>query len=412
MARIRDAGRKCLFGKVDGRRVLALAFSFCFTWAGLAAAAEHWVGTWACGAQLTERSNLPPAPLANSTLRQFVQVSLGGKHLRARFSNAFGTNSVTLNSVHVALASKGGSTDGGINPATDKTLNFHGASAVTIPPGEMVFSDPFDFELPPLTNLAVTIYFGDISASTITGHPGSRTTSFIESGNAVSATSLPAAAKPVHWYIVTGIDVLADQTAGAVVILGDSITDGRGSTTDGNNRWPDDLAHRLSTNAPTSGVAVLNMGIGGNGVFGGLGPSARARFKGDVLDQSGARWLIVYEGVNDIGRGIDSQSLSKAYTEFVYQAHAHSLRAFGATITPFEGNGYYTPAHEAVRQTVNTWIRTSGKFDAVIDFDAVVRNPVKPTKLLPAYDIGDGLHLSPAGYQAMADSIDLSLFIR
>jgi lysophospholipase L1-like esterase len=369
------------------------------------------VGTWGCGAQLTESSNLPLAPLANSTLRQFVHVSLGGKHLRARFSNAFGTNSVTMNSVHVALASgRASATDGGINPATDKALNFQGASRVTIPPGEIILSDPVEYDLPPLTNLAVTIFFGDISGSTLTGHPGSRTTSFVQSGNAISATNLPAAAKTVHWYILTGIDVLSDQTAGALVVLGDSITDGRGSTTDGNNRWPDDLAHHLSTNTPTSGVAVLNMGIGGNGVFGGLGPSARSRFKADVLNQSAARWLIVFEGVNDIGRGIDSQSLTNAYAEFVDQAHAQSLRAFGATIAPFEGNGYYTPAHEAVRQAVNSWIRTSGKFDAVIDFDAVVRNPTKPTKLLPAYDTGDGLHLNPAGYQAMADSIDLTLF--
>jgi lysophospholipase L1-like esterase len=316
-----------------------------------------------------------------------------------------------MNSVHVALASgRGSATDGRISQATDKALNFRGASAVTIPPGEIILSDPFDYDLPPLTNLAVSIYFGDVSATTLTGHPGSRTTSFIQSGNAVSATNLAAATKTVHWYIVTGIDVLADQTAGTIIILGDSITDGRGSTTDGNNRWPDDLAHRLSTNKPTSGVAVLNMGIGGNGVFGGLGPSARARLKSDVLDQSGVRWLIVFEGVNDIGRGIDAQKLTNAYAEFVDQAHAHGLRAFGATITPFEGNGYYTLAHEAVRQAVNAWIRTSGKFDAVIDFDAVVRNPAKPTKLLPAYDNGDGLHLSPTGYQAMANSIDLTLF--
>jgi len=181
-----DAGRKWLFGRPGGCTVLALAFGLCSAWTALGAMAEHWVGTWGCGAQLTEPSNLPPAPLANSTLRQFVHVSLGGKYLRARFSNAFGTNSVTMNSVHVALASRGGNaTDGGINPATDKALSFHGASAVTIPPGEIILSDPFDYDLPPLTNLAVTIYFGDISATTITGHPGSRTTSFIQSGNAV-----------------------------------------------------------------------------------------------------------------------------------------------------------------------------------------------------------------------------------
>jgi lysophospholipase L1-like esterase len=390
--------------------VLTLALMLCCS-SEPAAGAEHWVGTWSCGPQLTEPRNLPPAPLAESTLRQFVHVSLGGKRLRARFSNAFGTNSVILSSVHVALASGPRSaTDGGIDPATDKALNFHDAPSVAIAPGETVLSDPFDYALAPLTNLAVTVYFGDVSATTITGHPGSRTTSFIQAGNAVSAANLPAAAQTPHWYTLTGLDVLADQSSAAIVILGDSITDGRGSTTDGNNRWPDNLAQRLSTNAPTGGVAVLNLGIGGNGVFGGLGPSAQARFKRDVLDQSGVRWLIVFEGVNDIGGGIPARSLIQAFGQFIDQAHARNLRVYGATITPFGGNGYYSGAHEAVRQTVNTWIRTGGKFDDVIDFDAVVRDPVNQVKLLPAYDTGDGLHLNPAGYEALASSIDLAWF--
>jgi lysophospholipase L1-like esterase len=385
----------------------------CTSWIA-AAAGDHWVGTWGCGPQLTEPSNLPPALLANSTLRQFVHVTLGGKRLRVRFSNAFGTNSVTMNSAHVALATGADKTDGrSIDPVTDKGLTFRGASSVTISPGETILCDPFDYDLPPLTNLAVTIHFGDISATTITGHPGSRTTSFIQSGNAVSAESLAAAAKTAHWYIITGVDVLADQTSQkAIVILGDSITDGRGSTTDRNNRWPDELAQRLSTNAPTASVAVINMGIGGNGIFRGLGPSAQARFERDVLNQSGARWLIVFEGVNDIGGGASSESLTNAYAQFVDRAHARNLRVYGATITPFGGNGYFTQAHETVRQAVNAWIRTSGKFDAVIDFDAVVRHPVTLTNLVSAYNSGDGLHLSPAGYQAMAGSIDLELFTR
>ena len=318
-----------------------------------------------------------------------------------------------MKSVHVALAAGAGSADGGrIDPATDQALTFHAAPAATIPPGEVVLSDPIPLDLPPLTNLAVTIYFGDVSATTITGHPGSRTTSFIQSGDAVSAASLPGAAKTAHWYILTGVEVLADGPASSMVVLGDSITDGRGSTTDGNDRWPDDLARRLSTNAPTAHVAVLNMGIGGNGVFGGLGPPAQARFDRDVLGQNGVRWVIVFEGVNDIGRGASAQSLTNAYARFVDQAHARNLRAYGATITPFGGHGYYTPAHEAVRQAVNAWIRASGKFDAVIDFDAVVRNPGTLTNLLAAYDTGDGLHLDPAGYRAMADAIDLTWFAR
>ena len=381
------------------------------------AADGHWVTTWGCGPQLTEPNNLPPVPLANSTLRQFVHVTVGRNVLRVRLSNAYGTNSVTVNSVHVALSAGAGSAgNGDINPATDRALTFRGAPSISIPPHEVVLSDPLKFDLPALTNLAISIYFGEISPTTINGHPGSRTTSSIVSSNAVSTASLPGASKTAHWYIITGVDVLADSASKAVVTLGDSITDGRGSTTDANNRWPDNLARRLSTNAPTAGVAVVNMGIGGNAIFGGLGPAAVARFDRDVLGQSGARWLIVFEGVNDIGGASTSGSpavatnLIGAYQQFINKAHGRGMRAYGATITPFGGNGYYTTAHEAARQTVNTWIRTNSTWDAVIDFDAVVRDPVTLTNLLSAYNSGDGLHLSPAGYQAMADAIDLNLF--
>ncbi len=376
-------------------------------------AGDHWVATWGCGPQLTEPSNLPPAPLANSTLRQFVHVTLNGKQVRARFSNAFGTNSVSMKSIHVALAAGPGSAgNGDIDPATDKALTFDGVTSVSIEPGQEILSDPFAYDLPPLTNLAVSICFGNVSAKTITGHPGSRTTSFIQSGNTTSAASMPGAAKTPHWYIITGIDVLVDASSKAIVVLGDSITDGRGSTTDENNRWPDNLAQRLSTNRPTAGLSLINMGIGGNGIFGGLGPSAQARFDRDVLGQSGVSWLIVFEGVNDIGGGASAQSLTNAYAQFVHKAHARNLRAYGATITPFGRHGYYTAAREAVRQAVNNWIRTSGKFDAVIDFDVTVRDPLTLTNLLSVYDTGDGLHLNSAGYRAMADSIDLTLFVR
>jgi lysophospholipase L1-like esterase len=394
------------------------------------AADGHWVTTWGCGPQLTEhgtppaQNNLPPAPLAYSTLRQFVHTIIGGQHLRVRFSNAYGTNSVTMNSVHVALAAGTGSAANGvINTATDTALTFRGAPSITIPPGEVVLSDPVDFNLPSLTNLAISIYYGFVSPNiplvgTITGHPGSRTTSYIQPGNLVSASSMPypAATNTAHWYTITGVDALADRSSLALVVLGDSITDGRGSTTDGNNRWPDDLAVRLSTNAPTAGVAVVNMGIGGNAIFGGLGPAAVNRFDRDVLNQSGTRWLIVFEGVNDIGGASASGSpalatnLIAAYTQFADKAHARNIRAYGATITPFGGNGYYTAAHEDCRQTVNAWIRTNTVFDGAIDFDAIVRDPVTQANLLSTYDTGDHLHLNPAGYQAMADAIDLNLF--
>jgi lysophospholipase L1-like esterase len=379
-----------------------------------AAAAEHWVTTWGCGVQLVEPNNLPPAPLANTTLRQFVHTTIGGKSVRVRFSNAFGTNSVSINAAHLAVAAGSRSADG-IKSATDSTLTFRGAPSVVIPAGASVSSDPLQFDVPPLANVAISLFFGDISARTITGHPGSRATSFIQSGNAVSAAGMTSALKTAHWYVISGIDVSAEPDAHAVVVLGDSITDGRGSTTDGNDRWPDQLASRLSTNALTARIAVVNMGIGGNGIFGGLGPSAINRFERDVLDQSGARWLIIFEGVNDIGGVSESRApllatnLINAYTQFASKAHARGLRVHGATITPFGGNHYYTDAHEAVRQTVNAWFRTNTVFDGLIDFDAAVRDPATTTNLLSAFETGDHLHLNPTGYRAMANAIDLNL---
>lgn len=379
------------------------------------AAEGHWVATWGCGPQLTEPGNLPPAALANSTLRQFVRTTVGGKLIRVRFSNAYGTGSVNISAARVALSAGAGSAgNGDINPATDKALTFRAAPGVVIPRGEAVLSDPVDFDLPAITNVAVSIYFGNISATTINGHPGSRTTSFIKSGNFVTAANMSGASTTLHWYIITGVEALADSSNKAIVALGDSITDGRGGTDNANNRWPDNLAKRLITNAPTAGVAVVNMGIGGGAVLsGGLGPTALARFDRDVLNQHGVRYLIVFEGVNDIGSGtstiLTAINLINAYAQFADKAHARNIRAYGATITPFGGNSYYSPVHEQERQFVNAWFRTNTVYDGVIDFDAVVRDPSNPVNLLPAYS-SDGLHLTPAGYKAMADAIDLNLF--
>ena len=372
----------------------------------------HWAGTWGAAPQLTENQNMPPRPgLASNTLRQVVHVSIGGKQLRVRFSNAFGNGPVTMSSVQMAL-SAGGSA---IKPETSKSLTFHGEPAVTILPGELTMSEPVDFDLAPLTDIAVTIHF-TAAPGGLTGHPGSRRTSYLQAGDSVSATNLPSAATTAHWYILSGIDVLSEKPGTAVITLGDSITDGRGSTTDGDNRWPDDLARRLQKNKGTMGIGVLNEGIGGNCVLhGGLGPTALARLDRDVLAQNGARWVIVLEGVNDIGgsRGTNTtvaQDLIAAYQKIITQAHDRGLRVYGATILPFEPSFYFTPEHEAARQTVNQWIRSSGKFDAVIDFDAATRDPQKPSRLLPSADSGDHLHPSVAGYQMMADAIDLALF--
>jgi lysophospholipase L1-like esterase len=409
----RGISHRCVFSWLAS---VLMSLNLCGTH-NASAQAGHWVTTWGCGPQLTEPGNLPPVPLAEKTLRQFVRTTIPGKHLRARFSNAYGTNAVTIRSAHIALAAGAGSAgNGDIDAASGRMLSFRGAPGAVIPPGEVIYSDPLDFDLPALTNVAISIFFGNISASTVTGHPGSRTTSFIQTGDALATASLPSASKTAHWYIITGIEVLAEGASKAIVVLGDSITDGRGSTTDGNDRWPDNLARRLSTNNGTAGVSVINMGIGGNAIFGGLGPAAVARFDRDVLNQSGARWLIVFEGVNDIGGASQSGSpalvtnLIAAYTQFANKAHARNMLAYGATITPFGGSGYYSVAHEAAREAVNTWMRTNTVYDGVIDFDAAVRDPNAPVNLLPAYDTGDHLHLNPAGYRAMADAIDLSLF--
>jgi lysophospholipase L1-like esterase len=305
--------------------------------------------------------------------------------------------------------------DGDIYTATDKALTFRGAPGVVIPRGEVVYSDPLAYDLPAITNVAISTYYGYISATTISGHPGSRSQSFIQSGNVISAASLPSASKTTHWYTITGMEVLADSSSKTISILGDSITDGRGSTDNGNNRWPDDLANRLIANAPTAGVGVANMGVGGNGIFGGLGVAAQNRFDRDVLNQNGVRYLIVFEGVNDIGGGTTAASLIPVYQQFANKAHARGLRAYGATITPFGGNGYYTVAHEAERQAVNAWFRTNTVYDGVIDFDAAVRDPVTLTNFqaafYPGVNANDWLHMNPLGYKAMGDAIDLNLFM-
>ena len=379
---------------------------------GTGGGTQAWVGTWATGPQLTETSNNPPSPgLTNNTLRQVVFSSISGSQLRLRLSNEFGDGPVTINAVHIALSTSGSS----ITMSTDKAITFGGSAGVTIAQNQAVSSDPFDFALPALTKVAITIAFGS-TPSGITGHPGSRTTSYLVAGNMVGAASFSGAATAEHWYYIVGLDVMAPAGTAAVVTLGDSITDGRGSTTDMNNRWPDDFSRRLQANAPTlNKVAVLNQGIGGNAVLsGGLGPTAQARFMRDVLQMRGVKWLIVFEGVNDLGGSSNgattAQGLITAYGSFVDMAHAMGIKAYGATITPL-GTSYYNADRDTGRNTVNTWIRTSSKFDAVIDLDMAVRNPADTSKMLSTYDSGDGLHPSVVGHQKMADTVDLALFV-
>ena len=370
---------------------------------------QQWLAAWACAPQLTEQRNLPPQPgLSSNTLRQIVRTTVAGKSLRARFSNAFGDAPLTIASAHAAMSVG----HGDIDVSTDKPIEFGHSPSITIAPGTDVVSDPFDFDLPQRTLVAVTIHFGAVGAA-VTGHPGSRMTSYLTAGDAVIAPNAQGAATTQHWYILTGLDAMAPEPAGAIVAFGDSITDGRGSTTDGNDRWPDELANRL-TNGAAARISVINAGIGGNAVVtGGLGPTALSRFDRDVLAPPGVRWLILFEGVNDIGSSAStnvSAKLISAYQTMLAKARSHKIRVYGATITPFGASFYDSPRHEQARQSVNYWIRNSGAFDAVIDFDSVARDPNSPSKLEPAYDTGDHLHMNPAGYRALADSIDLHLF--
>lgn len=400
-------------GRLLGLLALALTLPLCQSCSKDADSdsGQRWVGTWASGQQLTEPHNLPPEPgLAGNTLRQMALVTIPGERLRVRFSNEWGNGPVTFSAVRIAKAGAAGA----IDPAAQALLCFEGEESVTIPAGETRFSDPADFSLQALSSIAITIHFGEVP-SDVTGHPGSRTTSYLARGDAVSEPSLPEASATDHWYYIAEIDVEAGPEAAAIVTLGDSITDGRGSTTNGNDRWPDQLARRLGASdlPPTS---VLNMGIGGNAVVaGGLGPTATKRFDRDVLQQRGVRWAILLEGVNDIGGSSDAgvaDRLIAAFDTFAADARAAGVKIYASPILPFGGSFYDSEMHEAARQKVNKWIRESGRFDAVIDLEKAVADPENPTRLLPAYDTGDHLHLSPAGYQAMADAIDLSLFER
>ncbi len=376
----------------------------------------HWVGTWAASPYY-DSGNQPPVSLSNAVIRQITHVSIGGSQLRVQFSNLFGNGSVTIESAHIALCKATPLVNSTIDTTTDTALAFSGAETVTIAQGKEVWSDPVTFTVPPLGNVTITTAFGTVP-SEVTGHSGSRTNSFIQAGSStVNAASMSSATSTEHWYIISGIDVMAPASYNATVAIGDSITDGRGVDIDKNDRWTDDLSARFQGMSATSGVGMLNQGIGATNLVG-SGTAAQARFKRDVLGQDGVRYVIVFDGVNDIGGGASFSSMMPVYASMISQAHAAGLKIFGATITPFGANAYYTAAHEAVRQQVNTYIR-SGVFDGVLDFDAAVTDGGNPPKLQTQYATwtsadgsGDGLHPSPAGYQKMADSVDLSLFTK
>lgn len=383
---------------------------------------DVWVGSWAASQQVPEpRNALPDPALADATLRQVVRLSTGGRRIRVLLSNAFGTEPLRIDAAHVARAGVGAA----LLPGTDRALTFDGARDMLIPAGASYWSDPVTLDSPALSSVTVSLHF-PASPTVQTSHPGSRATSYIVSGNHVGDNMLSNPQTVEHWFQLAGVAVAAATPAArAVVTLGDSITDGHGATTNGNDRWPDLLAARLQANPTTRAVGVLNHGIGGNRLLtDGLGPNVLARFDRDVLAQPGVRYLVVLEGINDLGTLTREAPVAPAehealvarmigtYRQIIARAHAAGIKAYGATILPDGGSGYYHPdaRNEADRAAVNAWIRAPGHFDAVIDFDATMRDPVAPTKLRKAYDSGDGLHPSALGYNAMAQSIPLALF--
>ena len=394
---------------------LALAQPAC------AAPRDHWVASWGAAQQIPEPHNLlPAADMQDATLRQVVHLSIGGSKLRVRFSNAFGTQALLIDAAHLARSADKATPR--TMPGSDRPLTFDGRSWVSIPPGADYLSDPVTLDAPALSSLTVSIHLPQ-APSVETGHPGSRATSYYIHGDHTADGDLPTAGKIDHWYQLSGVEVVAPPNAGTIVAFGDSITDGRGSTTNGDNRWPDNLAARLQASAATRNLAVVNMGIGGNHMLvDGLGPNVLARLDRDVFARPGAKAMLILEGINDLGglsrsEGVHTPEMHKqlvadliaAFRQTILRAHGQGVKVIGCTITPYVGSDYYHPdaASEADRQAVNAWIRTSGMFDAVVDFDAAIRDPAHPERMIPAFDSGDHLHPSAEGYKVMADLIRL-----
>ncbi len=382
-----------------------------------------WVATWGAGMVATAPGNAPD--FTGKTLREIVHTSVSGSRARVWLSNRFGTVPLHIGAAHIAISADGNagsSADGSaIQAGSDRAPTFNGMGSVVIPPGAEIVSDATALDVPALSNLAVSIYFPDHTMAA-TEHSSAQQISYAATGNLVNAQNLTGRNWRQHsWYVLSGIDVDAPGDS-AVVAIGASVTDGAHSTVNANHRWPNFLAARLAANAATKRAGVLgvvDVGIGGNRVLlDGYGPNTVSRFNRDVLARSGARYLIVLEGTNDIGRfttdhqpyGDLAQRLESGWAQLAAQAHQHGMKVFGATLTPYKDCAYYSPAGEVVREAVNEWVRTSRVFDGVLDFDKATRDPQNPQSYLPQYDSGDHLHPNDAGYQAMANSIDLGLF--
>lgn len=379
---------------------------------------KKWVGTWASSPLLDAHAKnaeelLTAGTQSGATLREVVHVSMGGETVRVRFSNLYGTSPLVIGAVEIAQTLKGVA----IAPGTNKAVTFNGQPSVSIPPGALAVSDPTSFKLAPLSDLTVSFFLPNPTGP-VTEHQLGNATSFHVTGNVVSSASLESPTTATSWYYLNGVDTLAAAEAAAVITIGDSITDGAKSTIDANQRWPDELARRLQGDPKFRNLSVLNEGISGNKILlDGAGPSALARFDRDVLAQSGAKYLLILEGINDIGRlhdtpdaGLTAADLISAINQMVVRAHAHGIAVIGCTLTPYHGAHYYTEKGETIRKAVNEWIRTGGVLDGFVDLEAAVRDPNHPDTFLPTVDPGDHLHPNDSGYKAMGDAIDLKLF--
>jgi len=392
-----------------------------------AATPLHWVATWGASPspQLADEAQITAAKLKfeNQTLREIVHASVGGNTVRIRLSNAYGKESVEIGAVHIALRSQGASTVAG----SDRTLTFGGRPTVVIPPDALILSDPVKLDVPDAGDLAISIFLPK-AAKGAGIHYSAQQTAYIAAGNVTAASALTGPTAIQSWVFLTNVEVQAPESSATVVAFGDSITDGAHSTVDANSRWPDILAGRLLSHPGAKKIAVVDAGIGGNRIlhdfYGTIrfGVNALARFDRDVLAQTGVRYVVVLEGINDLGhpgssapesQTVSAQDLIAGLRQMIERAHEKGLKIYGATLTPFAGavsQGYFTPEKETKRKAINEWIRTSHAFDGVIDFDKAVRDPNHPDSMLPAYDSGDHLHPGDAGYKAMGNAIDLSLF--
>jgi len=400
--------------------VLASSVAVATSIAGPKQDEQGWVATWGASPVAPLPANTTNTGFTNQTVRLIVHTSLGGNEVRVRLSNAFGTQSLVVGAAHIALRSMNAATVSG----TDRPLTFSGAGSITIPPGALVVSDSVKLDVPALSDLAVSLYLPEPTGQA-TWHAGAFSTNYVSApGDFTGMADMPVDHTVASWFYLTDVEVRAPKDTAALITFGDSITDGTRSTPDTNHRWPNFLAERLAQRHMK--LSVVDEGIAGNRVLHDfVGPNALARFDRDVLAQPGVAYVTVLLGINDIGDisrvlgaqagGLPPQAVSAGeiiagHMQMIARAHAQGLKIIGGTLTPFEGAAYFSAEGETKRQAVNKFIRTSGAYDAVIDFDAVVRDPAHAERILAMYDSGDHLHPNDVGYKAMADAIDLSLF--